>query len=213
MRWYCTAAMFNEILTGKSSLEPKPEPMAPYREQGVPAPVRETCLGCKQVFQVPANTIATHCQSCRLSIIEINARNDRMAFLAAEDEARRASNSHRLFALIGGIVVVVGLGIFKFGMRSQLREDRAQAAGYHSYDQYTRERDAVYPTDEYSRHVQSLAGDMCSCKDLKCARDVQSTFTNYIRSHSPSDDKAADSAQLDSVKLADCQSAIEAGTP
>lgn len=203
--------MFNDILTGKSSLEPKPAPMAPYREQGVVPPVQETCVGCGRTFPAPANTIATHCQSCLLSIRELNAQNERVAFMAAEDEARRANNSHRLFAIIGGIVVVVGLGIFKFGMRSQMREDAAIGAGYSSYDDYKRDSERVYATDEYSSEVHSIASEMCFCKDLKCARDVQSKFINYSRSHAPSDDMAEKYARQESIRLADCQAAIEAG--
>lgn len=203
--------MFNDILTGKSSIEPKPAPMDPYRQQGVVPAVKETCTGCGRTYETPSNTVATHCQSCRMQIFELNAQNERMAFHAAETEARRAQNSHRLFAIVGGIVVVIGLAFFRFGMRSQMREDAAIGAGYSSYDDYKRESERVYATDAYSSEVHSLASEMCFCKDLKCARDVQSKFVNYNRSHAPSDDMSEKYARQESIRLADCQATIEAG--
>lgn len=205
--------MFNDILTGKSSLEPQPTPMEPYREPGAVPPVDETCVGCGMKFEVPANTIATHCASCKLQIVELNARNDQMAYLAAEDDHRRKQNSQRLFAIIGGAVVLIAVFAFRYGMRSQMRDDAAQAAGYHDYDQYKREaaEASLYPSDDYSRRASSLASDMCSCKDLKCAREVQATFTNYVRSHGPSDDNSERSSAASLEKLGNCQATLEAG--
>jgi hypothetical protein len=206
------AAMFNDILTGKASTEAKAS-SSPYREPATLPPTRATCVRCQQGFEVPANTVATECPSCRLAVIEQNAQHDRAEYLAAEDEARRKANRHRLFAVIGGIAVVVGLGFFKFGMRSARRDDAAKAAGYRDYDDYKAERDAVYPTDELSRRVHSLAGDMCSCKELACAREVQAKYISATRSGAPSDDQAEASIRADSIRLADCQQAIERGTP
>ncbi len=205
--------MFNDILTGKASVAPEPAPMEPYREQGALPPVTETCVGCGMSFKAPAGTVATHCPSCQLRTFELNAQNDRMAFLAAEEDHRRKQNSQRLFAIIGGVVVLIGLVFFRYGMRSQRRDDAAQAAGYSDYDDYKRERAAVrlYPSDDYSRQLDSLASDMCYCKDLKCARDVQTKYVNYVRTHGPSDDDSEASARASIEKLGTCQATIEAG--
>jgi len=203
--------VFNEILTGKASLEPKPEPMAPYRELGTMPPVHHACVTCSQRYLAPAGSTASLCATCQLEIVEANARNDRLAFQLSEDQARRAARSHRWMATIIGTLVVVGLGLFRYGMRSQMREDAAIGAGYESYSEYEAERDAVYPTDEYSRQVQSMADDMCRCSDLPCARNLQRLFGQFVRSHSPTDDKADESARADSIRLADCQARIESG--
>ena len=109
--------------------------------------------------------------------------------------------------------MLVGVVFFRYGMRSQMRDDAAQAAGYSDYDDYKRARGAVslYPSDEYSRELSSLASSMCYCKDLKCARDVQTTYVNYVRSHGPSDDDSEASARASIEKLGTCQATIEAG--
>ena len=200
--------MFNELLTGKATLEPAPEPQAPYREPGVLPPLEHTCATCHQSYRGPAGSVAGTCASCQLAVRELDARNDALAFQQAEAAQQRVHNRHKLFVFIGGLVVVALLGVFKFGMRSQLREDLAQGAGYKSYGDY--QRDAVSPSDAYSRQIHALAGDMCLCKDLRCARDVQTTFVSYSRTHRPSEEASEASAKADIAKLADCQNAIEA---
>lgn len=199
--------MFNELLTGKATLEPPPAPQSPYREPGVLPPVTHTCTTCHRSYRGRSGSIAGTCGSCQ----EINARNDALAFQQAEAAQQRVQNQHKLFVFIGSVVVVVLALVFKLGMKTQLREDLAQGAGYKSYGDYKKQRDAVSPSDAYSQRIHSLASDMCFCKDLKCARDVQTAFVNYSRSHSPSDDKSEASASAEVAKLADCQNAIEAG--
>ncbi len=203
--------MFNEILNGKASLEPRPASMDPYRQAGALPPIERVCVTCSRTYQAPAGSQPGACPSCNQQLFEINARNDALAFQLAEQDAQRSHNSHRLFAVIGGIVVIVALGFFRFGMRSQMREDAAQAAGYRSYDQYKSDSEQIYATDTYSMDIDRLASEMCFCTDLKCARDVQSKFTNYVRSHAPSDDMSESYSRQESIRLADCQAAIEAG--
>jgi len=58
--------MFNEILTGQASLEPKPATGGPYRENEVPNENR-TCARCHGAFVVPATSTAQTCVSCQLS--------------------------------------------------------------------------------------------------------------------------------------------------
>jgi cell division septation protein DedD len=202
-------AVFNELLTGKATLDPPPQPQSPYREPGVVPPVTHTCPTCRQAYRARAGSIAGTCGSCQ----EIQARNDALAFQQAEAAQQRVQNQHKLFVFIGSIVIVALAVVFKVGMKTQLREDLAQGAGYQSYSDYQKQRDTVAPSDEYSRRVHALASDMCACKDLACARNVQTTFVSYSRSHRPSDDNSEASASADVAKLADCQHAIESASP
>lgn len=175
--------MFNEILTGKASLEPKsaPPPTAP------PAPAAP----------VPA------------AVVQANQAQSAAALHAASLGARRNDASHNLFRVIVLVVVAIGLGFFRYGMRKQEREDAAQAAGYRNYGEYERERAAVYPTDEYSYKVSQFADEMCRCSDLACSRDVLAQFSRYLRSGTPSDDKASESVAADSQRLYDCAAKFE----
>jgi len=199
--------VFNELLTGKATLEPAPQPQAPYREPGVLPPATHACATCRRSYQGPAGSIAGTCASCQLAVREINARNDALAFQQAEAAQQRVQNQHKLFVFIGSVVIIALALVFKVGMKTQLREDLAQGAGYKSYG----DDDSVAPSDAYSQRIHSLASEMCACKDLACAREVQTAFVNYARSHGPSDDSSEASATADVAKLADCQHAIEAG--
>ncbi len=203
--------MFNDILTGKASLEPKPEPQSPYREQAVLPPVQHVCVACGQRYKAPADSAPGRCPTCHVAMVEENTRQSALAAHAGQDHFRRAARSHRM--LRGFLVIAIGVGValFRYGMRTQMREDAAQAAGYHSYGEYKAERDAVYPTDEYSYRIHDLAAEMCRCNDLACARNVQAQYRQYARSGSPSDDTARESAEQDGTHLADCEARFEAG--
>jgi hypothetical protein len=178
--------MFNDILTGKASLEP---PQAPPAADQSPPP--RPALSPEQIA---ANEAAS-------------AR----AVREAETAFRKAESSHRL--LVTCIVLFIGLalGFIRYQMRKQIRDDRARTAGYASYDDYKDESANVYPTDEYSRKVNDFARQMCSCDDLACARNVQAQYTHHLRSSAPSDDDSRTSAEQDALKLADCQEILEAG--
>jgi hypothetical protein len=207
--------MFNEILTGKASIEPKPAPLAPYREPGPVPPVTKTCVTCSTPYHAPASSPPGLCGRCNLEIAEANARVDRLGYLAGEEQARRAANSHRIMGIVLTVLVAGGLLIFKFGMRSQMREDAAQAAGYSSYGQYESVRDQIYVSDDYSYRVDSFADDMCVCSDLACARNVQAQFKNFLRSGeaAPSDDRSEASARESTIRMAECQQKLETATP
>ncbi|HEY4057965.1 MAG TPA: hypothetical protein VGM39_15225 [Kofleriaceae bacterium] len=58
--------MFNEILTGKATLEPKPPMGGPYREPEVPNESRR-CAHCRQAFAVPVTSHAHTCVTCQLA--------------------------------------------------------------------------------------------------------------------------------------------------
>ncbi|HEY4176210.1 MAG TPA: hypothetical protein VGM90_05245 [Kofleriaceae bacterium] len=64
--------MFNEILTGKATLEPKPPMGGPYREPEVPNEQR-SCARCRHPFVVPATSAAQTCVSCQLSLAQASS--------------------------------------------------------------------------------------------------------------------------------------------
>ena len=177
--------MFNDILTGKASLEPA----KPLVMDAPPPP--------KPVI-TPAQAAA-------------NAAASAQAMRDAETAFRKSESSHRI--LVTCVVVFVGIAFafIKTQMKKQMREDNARAAGYSSYDNYKEESAKVYPTDEYSYKVNRFASDMCFCEDLACARNVQAQYTRYLKSSAPSDDASRASVEQDSQKLAGCQEILEAG--
>ncbi|MBL9020363.1 MAG: hypothetical protein JNL83_39635 [Myxococcales bacterium] len=178
--------MFNDILTGKASLEPQARPPV---EEAPPSP--RPALTWEQVA---ANEAAS-------------AR----AVREAETALRKSQASHRLIAGCVVVFVAVAIVFIKSQMRQQMREDNARAAGYSSYAAYQEESAKVYPTDEYSYKVRQFAGDMCRCQDLACARNLQAQYTRYLRSSAPSDDESRASVEQDARRLADCQEILEAG--
>jgi len=58
--------MFNEILTGRATLEPAPPTGGPYREPDVPTEKR-SCASCRHTFTVPVTSSAQSCVSCQLA--------------------------------------------------------------------------------------------------------------------------------------------------
>ena len=179
--------MFNDILTGKASLE---APKAPPPATDAPPPPRPVLTP----EQVAANEAAS-----------------RQAMRDAEAAFRKNESSHRILVTCIVLFVGIALAFIRTQMRKQMREDNARAAGYSSYDNYQEESAKVYPTDEYSYKVNQFASDMCFCQDLACARNVQAQYTRYLRSSAPSDDESRASVEQDSRKLAECQEILESG--
>lgn len=179
--------MFNEILTGKASLE-EPKTVPPVAE---PPPPPRPVISPEQAAA--------------------NAAASAQAMREAEAAFRKNEASHRLLVTCLVVFVALALGFIKYQMKTQMREDSARAAGYSSYDEYKEESAKVYPTDEYSRRVNRFATEMCWCQDLACARNVQAQYTRYLRSSAPSDDESRASVEQDSRKLAECQEILEAG--
>lgn len=178
--------MFNDILTGKASLEPKAPPLV-----DAPPPPPAAALTAEQIA---ANEAAS-------------AR----ALRDAEIAYNKNQASHRLMITLGVIFLAATVAFIRHQMRKQMREDSAQAAGYSSYAEYNEESAKVYPTDEYSYKVNRFASDMCYCQDLACARNVQAQYTRYLRSGAPSDDESRASVEQDARKLAECQELLETG--
>ena len=180
--------MFNDILTGKASLEPKAPPVV---DAPPPPPPPAPAL-------TPEQIAANEAASAR-------------AMREAEIAYNKNQASHRLMVTLGVIFLAAVLAFIRHQMRKQAREDSAKAAGYSSYADYKEESAKVYPTDEYSYKVHELAGDMCGCHDLACARDVQAKYTRHLRSGAPSDDEARASVAQDAAELAAGQEILEAG--
>ena len=200
--------MFNEILTGKASNQPPPEPISPYRENVVP-PIRHMCISCSESYDAPAGSEPDRCPTCRLAMAELNRRESDHVFQAAQVQRARAERSHRILYGIIMVAAIIAVGFARYAMHAQMREDAAAGAGYHSYADYKTERDMVYATDDYSIRIHELAGDMCACKDLACARNVQTQFVRFARTGSPGDDMARKSVDQDTVRLGECQATFE----
>ena len=179
--------MFNDILTGKASLEP---PKAPPAVDDAPTPPARPALSPEQIA---ANEAAS-----------AKAMRD------AETAFRKNEASHRLLVTCIVLFAGVAFAFIRYQMKKQMREDSARAAGYSSYDNYKEESAKVYPSDDYSYKVNQFASDMCSCQDLACARNVQAQYTRHLRSGAPSDDNARASVEQDARKLAECQDILEA---
>jgi len=203
------APMFNDILTGKASNQPAPPPLAPYREQAELPPVTHSCTSCAQLYKAPAGSVAGQCSTCHVAMIEANQKQSAALLHASEESARKAERSHYIFRFVIAIAICCGIGAFKYGMKKQMREDAAVGAGYKSYAEYESERDAVYPTDDYSYQVNRFADEMCGCEDLRCAREVQAKYTRFLPTGAPSDDKARASVDQDLARLGECQARHE----
>lgn len=201
--------MFNEILNRQASLEPTSEAKDPYREQGVLPPIRHACIACGSTYEAPAGSVPARCGPCHLAMVESNQKESAALHRAQEEHARKAANSQRLVRWGLMIAIAVGAGLFKYGMRTQMREDAAVGAGYSSYDEYTSERDRIYPTDNFSRRTNELADQMCRCSDLACARDVRALYSHHVGAGGPTDDTARASAAQDNARLDACQARFE----
>ncbi len=98
--------MFNEILTGKASLENKPKE-DPYREQHVPD-VTVPCDQCRRNFTKKANNPGTKCVQCHMD----NAARD-AALMPSTYASPQASDAGwqviKVFLYIGLVVLLVYL--------------------------------------------------------------------------------------------------------
>jgi hypothetical protein len=203
--------MFNEILTGKASLEAKPPAVDPYREESIPAEITLTCLRCSKEYTAKGGTAAGNCGACNAVIAQENAAASAAAFREAENRFNKNEASHAVMKTLLVIGFLVVIAFIRHQMRKAQRDDAAQAAGYSDYNDYKTESAKVYPTDEFSHRVNSFASDMCYCQDLACGRNVYAQYSRYVKSNAPSDDKASESAQQDAQKLGDCMATLEAG--
>lgn len=202
--------MFNEILTGKASLEVKP-PVDPYREESVPAEVTLKCLRCSKDYTAKGGAAPGNCGACNAIIAQQNAAASAAAMHEAEVRFNKNEASHRVMKALLFVAFLVVIAFIRHQMRKAQREDAAIGAGYSSYSEYKAEAAKVYPTDEFSDRVNSLASDMCYCQDLACGRNVYAQYSRHVKMNAPSDDKSSESAAQDALKLADCLATLEAG--
>jgi hypothetical protein len=199
--------MFNDILTGKASLDPKPAP-GPYREQAALPPISHACIACGQTYQAPSGSAPGRCSPCHVSFVEENARQSALAVQAGQEHLRRSEKSHRTMRTIFFITACLVAAAIKYGMHAQQRDDAAQAAGYRDYSDYESQRDAIYPADDFSATSQQLAAAMCACRDVACAERVAKEYGEHLASGVPSNDKARSSAQQADARLTACESRL-----
>jgi hypothetical protein len=195
--------MFNEILTGKQTLEPTPVPESPYRVQSVPQATATTarCADCHVSFKPHAYS-GIRCSMCHAALVRRNEVESARILAAAEAQAAASDRSMRLFKWAGFAVLGVCLALIKGQMRSQIREDEEQrAAASMSY--------VPSYSDEYSRDLYYLEGDACRCEDLKCARDVQARVTQTLSRTRATDDTADEQGRRSLEKIGDCVAQFE----
>src|SRR6185312_6104059 len=112
--------MFNEILTGKSSLEPARTAESPYRTESVPQ-ISLTCVDCHAHYLAPVGTPPGRCGACHVALVARNQAASQAALygsLAAIDERRRGYRWMR-WALLATVSVTLGL------IKMQMRKDIA----------------------------------------------------------------------------------------
>ena len=197
--------MFNEILTGKATLEAQPPQASPYREQATLPSIKHACMRCQQTYSAPAGSTAGNCPACCMTVAALSTD----AVHRAMAEQARRDRSHKLFRGALFVVIAIGVAAFRWGMRTQMREDAAVGAGYHSYAEYQAEQSAVYPTDELSQTVHDFANELCRCSDLACSRNVQAQLRLYVRNHGTTDDRARASVDADTERLYACAAKLE----
>lgn len=100
--------MFNEILTGKASLENRPKD--PYREPEVPD-VSVPCDQCRKPFTKKATSPAVKCVQCHMDNAALEAAQHNMYASPVDDSGTRVM---KVFLWIG---VVILLGFIKYKIR------------------------------------------------------------------------------------------------
>lgn len=126
--------MFNEILTGKASLDPKSPPLiaSPIGEPVVDQ--HRTCTTCGRPFVASASH-HVKCGPCNVATIQ-QAQQESARNLAAA--ALRQQSDERTWTVLRWIfVALVGLGLafYRYGMRKQMAEDNAVMHGHRPYSQ------------------------------------------------------------------------------
>ncbi len=187
--------MFNEILTGKASLEDKPRETDPYRQESVPE-ISVICASCRKSFTTKVNSGAVRCSTCHLAFVQANSAQSARALADANDWQRRDARSSWLLKTVVIVVCSIGLAILKSGMR----KDMGSSARYSSYHDHP-----------YSRRIDQLSSEMCGCRDRQCARGVERRMDHYLRTDEGSspDPDAADAAERSLQRYAECMAALE----
>lgn len=95
--------MFNEILTGKASLENKPKE-DPYREPSVPD-VSIACDQCRKPFTKKATSPATKCVQCHMDNAAMENAQMNMYATPVKDDSGMAVL--KVFGYIGLVILLV----------------------------------------------------------------------------------------------------------
>ena len=193
--------MFNELLTGKATLDPPPMAADPYRVESVPE-VSVMCVSCLKDFKTKVhNSSAMRCPSCHVAFVEANQVESARALASAEARFERSRRDTRLWLFAVGAVISLALGFIRYQMKKDLRE----SAGSQSSDVYI----GSY-TGEYSYALYNFSGDACRCADLKCGREVQVRVDQFLkRSPGPTDDNDSKLGTASLQNLADCLGKLE----
>ncbi len=194
--------MLNDILTGKATLESPPAAEGPYRQPTTPQTTHR-CVQCSEAYTAPADVAPGVCMGCRLAASAASQDSIRRS----QEGYRRAEASHRMLKAVAFGVVVLVLGVFRWQMREQRRDDAAEAAGYRDYEHYLTEQEQAraQPSDMFSWRVDELANEMCRCVDLACARDVRARYEHHVAYGAPSDDASRDAVRASATRLSECQ--------
>jgi hypothetical protein len=193
--------MFNEILTGKQTLDQPPVSMDPYRVESVPE-VSVMCVSCLEDFKTKVqNKDAMRCPPCHVSFVEANQAASARALREAEGRFEKSRRDRRLYVLAIGAFFAIA-GAFT---RYQMKKDFAEAWGHKSESTYV----GSY-SDDYSYALYNFSGDACRCQDLKCGRDVQIKVDQFLkRAPGPSSDTASEQGSKSLEAIADCLGKLE----
>lgn len=183
--------MFNEILTGKSTLERAPAQASPYREESVPQ-ITLVCSDCQARYQAPVGTPPGRCGACHVALVSRNQAASTAALhesLAAIDERRR---HYRWFRRAMILAVACVLAFIKFEMRKDLAASQPR-------------EQPVYISDPYIDQIRSYAIEMCACPDAACTTTVRAKWMNWQRyAIQPTDSGVLDGAADATNELMAC---------
>ena len=174
--------MFNEILTGKASVELTPVPENPYRTEAVPN-VSLTCVDCGTRYQAPIGTPVGRCGACHVALVSRN----QAASMAALHQSRAAIDArqrgHRWMRWALLAVVACTLGLIKRQMRKEMAASQPKPQ-------------RIYIYDSYVEAVHRFQVDMCSCPDAACKSRIRAQWMNWQRTAVvPSDSDVLDLAR------------------
>ena len=187
--------MFNEILTGKATLEP-PVVVDPYREGTTPE-VTLTCTDCQESFRTKVGSGATRCGVCRVKVMEAQRAENELAIAHATYSLQQSQSNAKVIRYVVIAVIGFGLAFMKYQMRESLHEDmsvgQSKVYGYTAYD------------DPFAAKVHDYATDMCFCSDYACARGVLGAFDHWRRTAAvPTDEAVLDQVSQETDRFRAC---------
>jgi hypothetical protein len=186
--------VFNEILTGKATLEP---PRMTVEQVAALPDVTHSCVRCTKQYTAKASSPPGHCSACNAIVVQENAAESARAYNAAAANIRSSQASVRLIKVLFVIAISIVFGFIKYSMRKQMREDNAAAAS-RNYE-YTPSYD-----DEYSTQIRYFSNDMCSCQDAACASQVRNRFQVWQRRQGGATESSQEAAAPALERMSTC---------